>query len=800
MTDKHRLNDEQLGKELESLISGNVESVTPPAGTFLAIQDRLGEQDRGLPVVGFIVDSLRLPMSLNTLGKNLAILVLAILFVAVLFWQGRDTDQGVQPANEAIETAVPEIEDFQDTTDTDIEPVVGEWVKGSPPPLTGRIRGMMALSDGRIFVFEPFGNAGSAVYDSARDEWSAMGKMPSFFTGGDSAELRDGRVIFFANSSSRTWLFDPSNGNWSEGPPRPSTTPTRRALTMADGRVLMIKNGDYEFDEVYDPETNSFDLIPGAYRAGVVIDMNGEGLDIGQGRIMFGSVDGAWIFDSIAGTWHETTKPLEPKFYAALSLLPDRQVLYSEGAGMGDPGTNYDEVYDIDSDTWSRWEPKSLLDPDLGTTVSWVVDDTGAVFCQFESLSDTTALAQLGYYDPVLNEWTMYPLPPGVTLQRGQFDKFIRLPGRRVMALSREGLRVDSDAELSTWILQLPEPGRRVGSDPQSHSVPEPVVGEWAQLAAPPFEVTRIEPIVLDDGRVFIHENTGSRSMRTAIYDFETNAWELQGDQNHPSGTTVLLDDGRVMGLGYGFTPSKRVQFFDPATGEWVMGDPMREEGLLGAVSLDDGRVLVMTHVREDGAMADMFDPATDSWKPVEPPGSQGSFNVVELQDGRVFFGPGPEDTIFDPDTETWSAASPLEVDSGFDTGSLLNDGTVLAHMHGGQNETERWTDWTSDLYDPVTDNWSKWEPVYLLDDHDHLHVYAVLEDGSVVGEVLHINEDPTQAEPPDIGVFSSSANEWTMYPHPPADRGVKVLNLGDRTLLAFEHGVDPSMWVMKLP
>ena len=45
MTDKHRMNDEQLGKELESLISGHVGSVTPPAGTFLAIQDRLGSQD-----------------------------------------------------------------------------------------------------------------------------------------------------------------------------------------------------------------------------------------------------------------------------------------------------------------------------------------------------------------------------------------------------------------------------------------------------------------------------------------------------------------------------------------------------------------------------------------------------------------------------------------------------------------------------------------------------------------------------------------------------------------------------------
>ena len=43
MTDRRRLTDEQLGAELGSLIRGNVESVSPPSGTFLAIQDQLGD-------------------------------------------------------------------------------------------------------------------------------------------------------------------------------------------------------------------------------------------------------------------------------------------------------------------------------------------------------------------------------------------------------------------------------------------------------------------------------------------------------------------------------------------------------------------------------------------------------------------------------------------------------------------------------------------------------------------------------------------------------------------------------------
>ncbi len=108
--DKHRMTDEQLGKELESLISGNVESVTPPAGTFLAIQDRLGSQDPDWSpsrlIKKLVPGEWRLPMFTGMFVKAGAAVIVAIAIAAVLVFQGRDDDSGTQQAAEPTATVV----------------------------------------------------------------------------------------------------------------------------------------------------------------------------------------------------------------------------------------------------------------------------------------------------------------------------------------------------------------------------------------------------------------------------------------------------------------------------------------------------------------------------------------------------------------------------------------------------------------------------------------------------------------------------------------------------------------------
>lgn len=109
------MTDEQLGKELESLISGNVDSVTPPAGTFLAIQDRLGKQDADWSpsrlIKKLLPGEMRLPMFTGMVMKVTAAIVIAIAVVAVVVLQGDDSEQnGVAPAADPTATSVPQAE------------------------------------------------------------------------------------------------------------------------------------------------------------------------------------------------------------------------------------------------------------------------------------------------------------------------------------------------------------------------------------------------------------------------------------------------------------------------------------------------------------------------------------------------------------------------------------------------------------------------------------------------------------------------------------------------------------------
>lgn len=112
MTDKHRLTEELLGKEIGSLVSGRVESVSPPAGIFLAIQDRLGTQDTDwspVRLIGKLVPGAwRLPVNTGRIVKITAGVIAAIVIASILVLQGSDSDQeDTQPAAEPTATVAP---------------------------------------------------------------------------------------------------------------------------------------------------------------------------------------------------------------------------------------------------------------------------------------------------------------------------------------------------------------------------------------------------------------------------------------------------------------------------------------------------------------------------------------------------------------------------------------------------------------------------------------------------------------------------------------------------------------------
>jgi len=331
------------------------------------------------------------------------------------------------------------------------EPEPFEWSEVAKPPFVGPT---LVLNDGRVLVRENRELGDSAVYDPESDVWELQGEP--LFPAIASAVLPGGRVIVFNYGFrnfvwDRTQIFDPDSGLWSEGPRGHFDERVRAYAVLDDGRILLIKGVDEEFDEIYDSETDSWQQIPSSIQFSVLID-RAVNASLGQGRYLFAIRQGGlWIFDSALTSWEEAVPPNEARRDARLVELPGNKVLYYSGTditGFTNAPAKTVEVFDPSANTWSIWQPASLVDEDLFMIDVWVVDDVGTILGEFAPRTELDVLdgllPELGLYDPVQNQWTMFDRT---------FDtrEYILLPGRRLM-------RVDQTiaGEISAWMTVLP--------------------------------------------------------------------------------------------------------------------------------------------------------------------------------------------------------------------------------------------------------------------------------------------------------------------------------------------------------
>ena len=152
--------------------------------------------------------------------------------------------------------------------------------------------------------------------------------------------------------------------------------------------------------------------------------------------------------------------------------------------------------------------------------------------------------------------------------------------------------------------------------------------------------------------------------------------------------TATLLEDGRVLvaaGLG-----SKTAELYDPATNTWMpTGSITSNRFSHTATLLKDGRVLVAggySYFPGDNltASVDLYDPATDTWTaaaPMTQPREQHTATLLE--DGKVLVAGGccgvdKSAELYDPASDTWKAAATLTSGRSSHTATLLKDGRVL--------------------------------------------------------------------------------------------------------------------------
>ena len=154
------------------------------------------------------------------------------------------------------------------------------------------------------------------------------------------------------------------------------------------------------------------------------------------------------------------------------------------------------------------------------------------------------------------------------------------------------------------------------------------------------------------------------------LYNPTTGQWRLTGDFNqssrgwpgHSDHSIVVLEDGRVLGLGVLKGPNNNTvmaEIYDPSTGSWsLLSSPGLVRFQSEVVQLPDGRVLVAGGETETSPSpvptslgivkwTDLYDPSTNAWRRVADLNHFREYHAVTLlvPDGRSSSRSGPRRT-----------------------------------------------------------------------------------------------------------------------------------------------------------
>jgi hypothetical protein len=258
----------------------------------------------------------------------------------------------------------------------------------------------------------------------------------------------------------------------------------------------------------------------------------------------------------------------------------------------------------------------------------------------------------------------------------------------------------------------------------------DPATGTWSATANMITIHYGETATLLLDGRVLV-AGGGGDGRAAEVYDPSTGSWAATGDMVitvSASPRAALLLDGRVLVTGVtsvaGEPVASTAQLFDPTSGSWsVTGTPIEPRYAYSATRLTDGKILVAGGAAGSGAQltsAELYDPSTGSWTvtgSMNDAHADGHLGVL-LDDGRVLvaggynsLGPDPRDRptsaeLYDPSTGSWTATGSMIGAHGFQTATLLPNGTVLVGGDSSYVPGVADPPATVEVYDPTTGTW----------------------------------------------------------------------------------------------
>ncbi len=258
------------------------------------------------------------------------------------------------------------------------DPVTKKWGKTASLPSPREAPGVVGLRDGRALVTggergENDGNisySSSYVFDLSRMSWTKSGLMNSARSNPASALLADGRVLVaggryidgahdvrFLDS---TELWDPATGTWSRTGRLTATRLGASAVTLADGRVLIVGGiASQESSPIEQASAEVYDPMAGTWSSAGVLEKARSGFALvalaDGGAIVAGGftipgytrLASVERFDPTSNRWSQAAPIPYGVAGAAGTILADGRVLLAGGSVVDA------EIVDADSGTYT---------------------------------------------------------------------------------------------------------------------------------------------------------------------------------------------------------------------------------------------------------------------------------------------------------------------------------------------------------------------------------------------------------------------------------------------------------------
>jgi hypothetical protein len=233
---------------------------------------------------------------------------------------------------------------------------------------------------------------------------------------------------------------------------------------------------------------------------------------------------------------------------------------------------------------------------------------------------------------------------------------------------------------------------------------------------------------VLKSGHVLVaggeNDAVGGALASAELYNPATGIWSPTGSMHMVrwGHTATRLRSGDVLVVG-GWTGApggivQEAELYSPTTGSWtVIAPPLMPHISHTAVLMPNGEVLVVGGCTDADCFepfdyAEIYDPKTQTWTAAARTRKPHIYHTeTVLMNGNVLVAggspyPGNFAESYDPATNTWTATRPMRVGRTYHTATLLPNGQVLvAGGNSAVNHNEPTA--TAEVFDPTALTWS---------------------------------------------------------------------------------------------